>query len=381
MKSEEVERLAQQVRDHQCPDPAPLLAENAALKARLAELEAKTGGGGGAGGSTGDGGGGGGAPAMIKSYAGGPLRAHCVAKLAHKGAGSVCALAVVEGVGLISGGDNFICVWAQGADRGLKSIEGRARGIAPLPGGRFATANGETNIVEVWDAGTGQRLYERRHWLYFRCVGALPGGLLASGTSDMEVHISNADTNAHAATLKGHTDEVRALAALPDGRLASGSDDNTIRLWNVATRACTQVLQHPNSVYALAVLDGGLLASGCLDNRIHIWSLAGGVEVAVLDGHTGTVGTLAALPHGLLASGSYDKTVRVWDVGARACVAVLEGHGGNVRALAALSDGRLASGSWYDPLIRVWALTAPGSPEDAAAAAEAAHGVTVAAAP
>ena len=104
-----------------------------------------------------------------------------------------------------------------------------------------------------------------------------------------------------------------------------------------------------------------------------------GVEEAVLEGHTGGVRSLAALPNGLLASGSTDKTVRVWDVGARACVAVLEGHGGRACALAVLPDGRLASGSECnnDPLIRVWALTAPGSPEDAAAAAVAARCVTV----
>jgi hypothetical protein len=131
-------------------------------------------------------------------------------------------------------------------------------------------------------------------------------------------------------------------------------------------------------VNALAALDAGRLASGGSDHRIHVWSLAGGVEEMVLEGHTDSVLALAALHNGLLASGSVDKTVRVWDVGARVCVAVLEGSGGKVRALAALPDGRLASGSQNDPLIRVWALAAPGSPEDAAAAA-AARCVTVAA--
>jgi WD40 repeat protein len=138
------------------------------------------------------------------------------------------------------------------------------------------------------------------------------------------------------------------------------------------------VLQHPSWVNALAVLDGGRLASGCADSRVYIWFLAGGVQEAVLEGHTSAVFSLAALPNGLLASGSADRTVRVWDVGARACVAVLEGHGGSVRALAALPDGRLASGSDYDPLIRVWTLSAPGSPEDAAAAEVEARRVVVA---
>ncbi len=374
MKSEEMERLAQQMRDHHCPDPAPLLAENAALKARLAELHAKIGGGGG------------GAPAMVMRYAGGPLRAHCVAKLAHKGAGDVTALAVVEGVGLVSGGENFYCSWALGADKGLKSIEGRAFKIAALSGERFAVAGAAGPFdIEMWDAGTGKRLHQLRgHNGGMTDVIALPGGLLVSGNGDKTVRTWNAATGAQVATLEGNTDVAYAFAALPGGRFASGHE-NTIRLWSMATRACTLVLPHPsNTVWALAVLDGGRLASGCRgDNYVHIWSLDGGVHEAVLEGHTESVcpRSLAALPSGLLASGSHDKTVRVWDVGARACVAVLEGHGGMVRALAALPDGRLASGSYKDPMIRVWALTAPGSPEDAAAAAEAARGVTIAAAP
>jgi WD40 repeat protein len=141
------------------------------------------------------------------------------------------------------------------------------------------------------------------------------------------------------------------------------------------------VLRHPKGVNALAALDGGRLASGCDDNRVYIWSLAGGIQEAVLEGHTNSVYSLAVLPNGLLASGGWDKAVRVWNVDARACVAVMEGHGGRVVALAALPDGRLASGSLGDPLIRVWALAAPGSPEEAAARAAAARCAEVAAGP
>jgi hypothetical protein len=322
------------------------------------------------------------AHAPVPRHRGGQLTARCVATLTHKGAGDVNALAVVEGGALVSGGDNFICAWVQGADRGLKSIAGKALGIAALPGGRFATAGYTTQLAEVWDAGTGQRLHQLRgHTGYVRCVAALPGGLLASGNDDKTVRIWNAATGAHVSTLEGHTGTVFALAALPDGRLASGSEDKTIHLWNMATRARTYVLQHPNDVNALAVLDGGRLASGCNDSRVYIWSLAGGVQEAVLKGHSDRVASLAALPNGLLASGSRDRTVHVWDVGARACVAVLKGHGGWVFALAALPDGRLASGSFADPLIRVWTLSAPGSPEDAAAATAEAQRVVVAPAP
>jgi hypothetical protein len=325
-------------------------------------------------------GGGGGGGAVRSLPAARALNGHCVAKLAHKGAKD--ALAVLEGGTLVSGGDSFVCAWAPGADRGLKSVAGNARKIAALPGGRFATAGGDTNLVELWDAGTGQRLHQLRgHTDHVSCVAALTGGLLASGSWDKTVCLWNAATGALVATLASEGQAVLALAALPDGRLASGSSDKAIRLWNAATRACTQVLRPPNSVLALAVLDGGRLASGCGDSRVYVWSLAGGVQEAVLEGHDAAVYSLAALPTGLLASGSRDKTVRVWDVGARACVAVLKGHGGDVRALAALPDGRLASGASTDHVIRVWALAAPSSPEDAAARAAAARCAEVAAGP
>ena len=63
-------------------------------------------------------------------------------------------------------------------------------------------------------------------------------------------------------------------------------------------------------------------------------------------------------------------------------MAVLQvNRSGPVYALAALPDGRLASGSYADPLIRVWTLSAPGSPEDAAAATAEARRVKVAPAP
>lgn len=290
-----------------------------------------------------------------------------VAKLSHRGASGVLSLEVVEGGKLVSGSDKFICTWAQGADRGLGSFAGEAIRITALPGGQFATAGDMTNIVEVWDLDAGKRFKQLRgHTGGVCCVAALPGGFLAFGGLDNTVRIWNAGTGALESTLEGHTFWVWALAVLRDGRLASGSFDGTIRLWNVAARTC-QVLRHQSNVNALAVLDGDRIASGCADHRVYIWTVAGGVLEAEFKGHTSDVISLAALRIGLLASGSDDRTVRVWDVGARACVAVLEGHGGEVCALAALPYGRFASGSRGDPLIRVWAVTVPGSFEAVAA--------------
>ncbi len=316
-----------------------------------------------------------------------PLRGHCTAMLYH-GDEHVRALAVVEGAGLVSGGENYLRVWAQheGAYRGLRSAAGKAVAIAALPGGQFAAAVGGSSAdtakcaVEVWDAGTGIRLHSLRgHADRVSCVAALPGGLLASGSNDKTVRIWSAATGAHEATLEGHTGKIVGLAALPSGRLASGGD-STIRVWDVAARACAHVLTHPQTrVAAMTAIEGGArLASGCMDRRIYIWALTAGgapvLEGPPLEGHTDHVYTFAELPtSGLLASGARDKTVRLWDVSARACVGVLEPKGGALTALAALPSGRLASGSWDHPFVCVWALVEAGTPEDTAAIAVAAR--------
>jgi hypothetical protein len=349
------------------------------------------------------------------------VEAHCVALLRH-GRGGVRALAAMEGGGLASGSESHLHLWADGLDAPLRRIEGRALALAALPGGLLAAGGWGERSVEVWDADSGQRLHQLcGHLGNVNCVAALPGGLFASGGDDKTVRVWEAATGAHVGTLeqpprfldnvsftmRPPMSQVLALAALPSGSLASGSlltlsprpwpqEDlpwEGVRVWDVAGRAVSRFLKAGDedyekaanflnapralspfqdvSVFALTAI-GGRLAGGCSDGVIYLWSLAGFERDGQLSGHTGSVASLAALPSGLLASGSMDLTVRVWEVGAGSCLAVLRGHRGAVLALAALPDGRLASGAANDPLIRVWSLTIPGSPECAAAEAAAA---------
>jgi hypothetical protein len=359
------------------------------------------------------------------------IEGHCVALLRHGGAG-VRALAAVEGGGLASGSESHIYLWAEGLGAPPRRIEGQALALAALPNGRLAAGGWGERSVEVLDAaGSGRRLHQLRgHSGNVNCVAALPGGLFASGGDDKTVRVWDAATGAHVGTLeqpprwlddvsftmRPPMSQVHALAALPNGTLASGSfltltprlwpkEDlpwEGVRVWDVAKRAVAQFLNAGDvgdedfawasdslhapraasrfqeaTVFALAAI-GGRLAGGCSDGAIYLWAIADGARDGLLAGHKGSVASLAALPSGLLASGSWDMTVRLWEVGAECCVAVLRGHGGAVLALAALPDGRLASGAADDPLIRVWALTAAGSPEDAAAAAAAAARMVVA---
>ncbi len=202
--------------------------------------------------------------------------------------------------------------------------------IAFSPNSRWIAGGSGDGTIRVWDAGTGERIYEF--------------------TEDRE--------------------PIWKVVFSPDSKLLlSISLDGTGRLRDLVPphKEIAPLRQDGTAIYAAsftpnADLNNYTIVTGNADKRVRFWS----IDVSrhdkfspaghSLDGHNDTVWTLALSKDGKnLASGSLDGTVRLWDVDLRIERFPIMGHTGSIKALAWTADNRIrACGTGLDGILRFW---------------------------
>ena len=185
---------------------------------------------------------------------------------------------------------------------------------------RMLAGGSADGIIQVWDAGTGDRIYE----------------FIEHTDSVQAVHFSRNRTE-----------------------LVSASLDGNVLLWSLVGEGgrLHSPIQHNASVYTAKFSpDGNTFATGSADKLIRLWDTNTTKHNRTFTGHKDSVSDIDFSPDGTtLVSASPDGTILLWDtIGARTRIEISE-HTGGIKALAYTEDNRIrACGTGLDGKLRLW---------------------------
>lgn len=298
-----------------------------------------------------------------------------------------------------------------------KGHTGAAIGVAWSPDGKEIASCGDDGTVQVWNARTGQHIWQAQVSRYAFAVAWSPDGRRIAGAgSDATVVMLDAASGRKLATFSGPSGSIEGLAWSPDGKeIASGSQGNTVTVWNAQTGAAVLTYTgHSDSVARVAWSpDGTRIASASYDGTVQVWDAQTGKTLLTYKGHgapvwsvawspdgtriasgTGAAGAdspvyahnsarvwnamtgqtififpdankpspdpigqsyaVAWSPDGMRLASSDGKIVRLWDATTGKPILQYTGHGDDVFALAWSPDGTLIASASADGTVRVW---------------------------
>jgi WD40 repeat protein len=262
--------------------------------------------------------------------------------------------------------DDTVCLWDVTTGNRIYKLAGHGRygmrgAVGFTPDGKHFLSHGWDNYLRKWEVATGKAVAElkiqpkgirlpdkdadqRREII--KLLGTMGeshfagDGMLVVMATANEFHIFNVATGKdlfqlvyEGALIQSHAvspDGRLVLASipskyiikvLPDGTVRSFPDKDTLCLWELATRQVRKTISFPDGGAGTVAFspDGKRFAVAVNGpvSRVHIYDMAGGKEIAVIEGYRGTVHSLAFGDDGQrLATGMSDTTVLLWDVAA-----------------------------------------------------------------
>lgn len=197
--------------------------------------------------------------------------------------------------------------------------------IAFLSDEELATGDFNANIL-LWNISNGNVV--KRFKGHTGCVNFIDidGGLMASGSEDMQIKLWDLERREHTASLSGHQCTVNCgKLNVSLSQLVTGSADKTVKVWDINTFQCIRtILDHPGPVFCLYCVQGKVF-TGAEDTSIRVFDIQTGQCLQVLNGHTGSVWSLD-VDGDHLVTASDDKMVKLWNIPTGSCLRTFRGH-------------------------------------------------------
>ncbi len=146
------------------------------------------------------------------------------------------------------------------------------------PDGKKIVASSVAHPVAVWDASTGNCVWElQKDQASAACAAFAANGTCVISAHGSELAIWDASTGKEIRNLRGHEGRVHKIAVAPFAgeMIASADDKSTIRLWNTRVWDSDHEFRlEAGNASALAISpDGTRLVAGVSNGEIQLWSI------------------------------------------------------------------------------------------------------------
>jgi len=239
-------------------------------------------------------------------------------------------------------------------------------------GAQIATGSTDGN-VQIWNAETLQLVRTiGADNLSIRSVAWSPDSTrVVSGSGDGHTVIWNAADGQHIRTLGEETDDhqseepeasILVVAWRPNGQdIETSAEDGTTYAWGVNQPPGEELLSSTGNVHQPDTMsityntDGSRIAKGNIDGGLFSQNPETELDTINMVGHTASVNSLCwSRDNSIIVSGSSDNTVRLWNAATGANLQVLQGHTQAVTGVAISPDNSYIFSASRDGTIKIW---------------------------